>query len=90
MDTFYKDIGKLVHYPAIDVDAGRQGQVRLAFIVDEQGQVSDIQVTKGVSRTLDAEAVRVFNLLKRWKPGTFRGQPVRTRYSIVMNFKLRD
>lgn len=89
MEAFYEDIGNEVKYPAIDARAERQGQVRLVFIVAEDGSVSDIQVTRSVSPTLDAEAVRVFKRLKRWNPGTFQGEPVRTRYSIVMNFKLR-
>lgn len=89
MKALYKDIGNMMRYPEIDRAAGRQGQVKLVFVVGMDGRVSDVQVMRGVSTTIDAEAVRVFKQLKRWKPGSFAGRPVNTRYSIPIRFTLQ-
>lgn len=89
MDGLYRDIGRYIRYPEIDRVTGRQGQVKLVFVVGMDGRVSDIRVMRGVSPTIDAEAVRVFGQLKRWKPGSFAGKPVTTRYSIPIKFTLQ-
>jgi protein TonB len=89
MSALYRDIGDMIHYPETDRNLGRQGEVKLVFVVSADGRVSDVQVVRGVSPTIDAEAVRVFKRLKRWKPGTFQGRPVNTRYSIPIKFTLR-
>lgn len=89
MPALYHDIGKMMRYPEIDRAAGRQGQVKLMFVVSMDGRVSDVQVMRGVSPTIDAEAIRVFKQLKRWKPGSFAGAPVNTRYSIPIRFTLQ-
>lgn len=84
----YADLQRLVRYPDIDVDAQRQGKVLVGFVVAEDGSVMDIKVMKGVSPTLDAEAVRVVGKLKKWKPGQFKGHDVKVRFNLPISFRL--
>ncbi len=67
---------------------GTNIKMRLSFIVDENGKVSDITVTKGASPVLDEEAIRVLAKMPPWKPGTMRGKPVKVRFVIPINIKL--
>ena len=75
-------------YPDIDRTAGREGRVLVGFVVDEEGRVGEVRVISGVSRTLDAEAVRVVKRMPRWKPGRHGGQTVSVFYVLPINFKL--
>ena len=88
MEALYRDLGRWVEYPEIDRTAGREGRVLVGFVVDEEGRVGEVRVINGVSRTLDAEAVRVVKRMPRWKPGRHGGQAVAVFYVLPINFKL--
>jgi Periplasmic protein TonB, links inner and outer membranes len=57
------------------------------FVVNKNGAPSDLKVTKGIGGGCDEEAMRVIALSK-WEPGKQRGNPVRVRMSMAINFKL--
>jgi len=76
-------------YPEMERRAGVQGRVFLQFIVNEDGSVSDIVVTRSVSPGLDAAAVAALRSA-RFTPGIQRGRPVKVRFSLPVNFRLLD
>ncbi|HLA62816.1 MAG TPA: energy transducer TonB [Rhodothermales bacterium] len=76
-------------YPEAERRAGVEGRVFVQFIVNEDGSVSDIVVTRGVNPGLDSAAVAAIRPI-RFTPGSHRGQPVKVRFSIPINFYLTD
>jgi len=78
-----------VKYPVIAQENGIQGKVYLKFVIDEQGNVTNAQIARGVDPSLDTEAIRVINSLPKFKPGRQRGRAVKVYYSSVINFKLQ-
>jgi TonB family protein len=81
---------KEVKYPKKARRDGVQGQVVVAFIVDKDGSVTDVQVARGVDPLLDAEAVRAVQAMPKWTPGTMNGRPVKVKYTLPVRFKLQD
>lgn len=81
-------IKKNVKYPELDRDAGIQGTVTLSFVVDGGGKVKDINVLKGVSKNIDAEAIRVIKAMPDWKPGKQNGRPAKVKFTVPVKFKL--
>ena len=81
-------IGKEVKYPEIARKAGVEGRVFLQFTVNEQGNVQDVVVSRGIGAGCDEEAVRVVNLMK-FTPGKQRGKAVKVRMSLPVTFKLK-
>jgi periplasmic protein TonB len=73
-------------YPKAAVDKKIRGKVLLTFIVEKDGSVSNVTVVKGVDPLLDDEAVKAISESPKWTPGLQRGEPVRVRYSIPLNF----
>lgn len=67
---------------------GIQGRVLLQFTVDEDGNVRDVKVAKGVHPCLDKEAVRVVSSSPKWTPGKSRGKPVPVTYTFPVIFQL--
>jgi periplasmic protein TonB len=89
LKALYDDLGKIVRYPQIDIDRGKEGRVMVSFVVAEDGSLTNVIIGKGVTATMDAESLRAVRMLKKkWKPGTFRGKEVRVRYNLPIAFKL--
>jgi protein TonB len=74
------------NYPQAAIDRKLKGNVFLTFIVEPDGAVSNVTIVKGVDPIIDIEAVKAIESSPKWSPGLQRGQPVRVRYSIKLNF----
>lgn len=83
-------LSKNIVYPSKAVEDNIQGKVLVRFIVDKNGNVSTPEITNSVHPLLDAEAMRVVNLLKGFSPGQKNGHTVNTWYTVPINFKLQD
>ncbi len=88
LESLYKFLGGNLRYPAIDRRNGTEGTVFVQFIIDEIGNVTDVEVFRGISATLDKEAVRVIMSMKKWKPGSQNGQPISIKMILPIKFKL--
>lgn len=76
-----------LRYPAEARAANEVGEVLVGFSVGMDGSISGVRVLKPVSPALNAEAVRVVQMMKYWRPGTRNGKPVRAEMTIPINFK---
>lgn len=88
--TFTRWIADNLRYPQTAVEAGIQGTVILQFVVEQDGNVSNVEVIRGVDRSLDQEAVRVIEASPTWEPGRQRDEPVRVSFTFPINFVLED
>lgn len=86
--AFGKFLGKNLRFPGAAQDAGVSGRVELSFVIEKNGEISNISISKPAGYGFDQEAMRVLKLAKAWKPGFQNGQPVRVRYSIPINFQV--
>jgi protein TonB len=83
-----ESLQKEIRYPELARQAGLGGRVFVQFIVDEEGNITDPVVLRGIGGGCDEEALRVVKLAK-FKPGRQRGRPVKVRYVIPIVFRLR-
>lgn len=77
-----------ITYPEIAKKAGVEGKVFVQFVVDEQGNVVDPVVTRGIGAGCDEEALKAVRQAK-FKPGKQRGKPVRVKMSLPITFRLK-
>jgi protein TonB len=77
-----------VEYPDFARKAGIEGRVFVQFVVNEEGQVTQPKVTRGVHKLLNEEALRAVQQLD-CKPGMQRGNPVKVRMSLPVTFRLQ-
>lgn len=77
-----------IQYPPKALLAGIDGLVIIQFIVNENGEVENPRVIRGIGAGCDEEAIRVVKLAK-FKPGKQRGQAVRVQFSVPVFFKLK-
>ena len=82
-------IASNINYPTIAQENGIQGKVYVTFVVGKDGGVNNAVIARGVDTSLDKEALRVVNLMPKWKPGKQRGQPVNVSFTVPINFVLQ-
>lgn len=87
-DAMVKFISDNLQYPKIAHENGIQGRVITNFVIEKDGSLSDIQVVRGVDPSLDKEAIRLIGSMPNWTPGMQRGNKVRVRYTLPINFRL--
>lgn len=76
-------------YPEEAQNKKIEGRVIVNFVVEKDGSLSDFKVVRSIDPLLDAEALRVAKLQKKWKPGYENGKPVRVQYNLPITFKLK-
>ncbi|MCY3999280.1 MAG: energy transducer TonB [Bacteroidetes bacterium] len=76
-------------YPEIARKANVEGRVIVQFIVDENGNVREPTILRGISGGCDEEAIRVITEHAKFVPGRQRGRPVQVKMSLPIVFKLR-
>jgi protein TonB len=88
IEKFYAYVGKSIKYPPMAAENNIQGKVFLSFVVEKNGELTDIHVDRKLGGGTDEEAVRVLKASPRWTPGIQNGKPVRVKYNIPISFTL--
>jgi len=78
-----------IEYPETAKRAGIEGRVYIQFIVNEEGQVEDPRVIRGIGGGADEAALEAVKKAE-FNPGLQRGEPVRVQYSLPVVFRLPD
>ena len=89
INTFREWVQKRVRYPELAAENGIQGRVFITFVVETNGNVSNVSVSRSVDALLDEAAKEAVAASPKWEPGMQRGRPVRVRYSIPIIFQLQ-
>ncbi len=84
-----KFIGKHLRYPSSAQAKGVSGIVYVSFVISPEGQVTQVEVIKGIDTACDQEAVRVISKMPAWKPGRQSGRNVAVRYSLPIRFAMQ-
>ena len=82
-------LGKNIKYPTSAIENGIEGRVIIQFIVNRDGSIIEPKVVREVDPALDKEALRVVNMMPKWKPGKQDGEAVRVKYTIPVMFRLQ-
>jgi protein TonB len=86
-----KYIQKNVQYPQVEKEAGVSGTCYVTFVVEKDGNITDVKVLRGVNGGpgCDREAIRVVKSMPNWKPGKQNGREVRVQFNLPIKFTLR-
>lgn len=75
-------------YPEDAVKQKVEGRVIVQFVVETDGSVSNVHVAKQVFPSLDAEAIRVVQVMPKWIPGKKEGKAVRVNFYLPIVFRM--
>jgi len=77
-----------VVYPPEARAKNLEEKIYVKFMIDKQGKVQNISVTKGQSQILIDAAIKVIEKMPKWKPGELGGKKVNVWYILQINYKL--
>jgi TonB family protein len=78
-----------LQYPETAARLGIEGNVKLSYVVEPNGQVSNIKIINSVNGGCDNEAIRVIGLSK-WLPAIYHKQYVRYKMNFTLSFYLKN
>ena len=90
IESMMNYINKNVRYPQSSIEMSEQGRVFISFVVDTVGSISNIKVEKGISDSLNAEAIRVIESMPKWKPALLADKPINQTVRLPINFSLSN
>ncbi len=81
-----------IRYPESAYRENRTGVIYVSFLIDKTGRVGDIRIVKDIAeeRAFATEVIRVISQMPDWKPGKQNGKPVFVRYTIPVNFQIKN
>lgn len=86
MDAMEEYIRSNLHVPDSSDYAVADGSVLVAFVVCEDGSLTDLKVLSGINPELDNEALRCVGNMPQWIPGMTDGRAVKVRFGIPLRF----
>lgn len=87
-EALYKFIGDNLRYPEEAREPNVQGSVIIRFVVEKDGSISNATIAREIGCGCGREALRVVNMMPRWNPGKQGGKPVRTEFTLPVQFYL--
>ncbi len=87
-EALFKFLSDNIVYPKLAQDESYSGKVFVQFVIWKDGSVRDVKIIRGVSPSLDNEAIRVIKMMPNWKPGIQRGKLVNCRFTLPIYFKI--
>lgn len=89
MSAWNEYLSKNLKYPSAARRIGIEGTVYVSFVVEKTGEISNVQLVRGIGGGCDEEAIRVIENAPIWKPGYQRSRPVKVRMRVPIRFKLQ-
>ena len=80
---------KNLKYPKEAENEGASGTVRVHFIVEKDGTLTDVKVPDSIHPALDAEGIRMVKAMPKWQPAQLKGKAVRSKMMLAIPFRLK-
>ena len=87
-EALYKYIDDNLRYPEKAREEGITGTVVIRFVVEKDGSISNATIAREIGGGCGAEAKRIVEGMPKWKPGRQSGKPVRTEFTLPVQFRL--
>lgn len=87
-DAFIQYLSENIKYPETARKNKITGKAYITFIIEKDGEVTNVQLLRGFNDECDKEALRVVREMPNWKPGKQRGKAVRVQYNVPIKFTL--
>jgi len=83
-------LNRNLRFPDRAVEDGIQGTVLIQFVVDREGNVSDVTALNDPGGGLAEEAIRIIKKSGKWKPAIQNGRTVKSYKKQPITFKLEE
>lgn len=80
-------IVKKITYPEMAIKTRTEGKVYVLAFINENGDVDDVKVVKGIGAGCDEETIKAVKKTK-FTPGVDKGVNVKTKLALAIQFKI--
>jgi len=87
-ESLFEFLSNNIIYPEISVKNNSQGKVLVEFVIEKNGEISNIKILKGIDPYINAESIRVISIMPKWIPGQQMNRKVRVRQRLPIKYKL--
>ena len=70
------------------MDVKLSGKTYVSFIIETNGEISNIKVLRDIGYGTGEEAVRVLKLSPKWTPGVYNGRNVKQYYTLPISIQI--
>ncbi|MBN2350040.1 MAG: TonB family protein [Bacteroidales bacterium] len=88
INSFNKYIQGKLRYSPEAINLGLEGRIFIQFVVDKKGNVTKVQIQRGIDPLLDNQVIEVMENSPKWKPGKQRDKAVDVVFTMSVLFKL--
>jgi TonB family protein len=88
-DSLEKFIYSNIKYPKQAIKDSLEGTVMYYFTINEQGQIEDIDLVKGIRNDLNEQCYNMLKKMPTWKPAKVDFKPVAMKFMIPIKFLLK-
>ncbi|WPV69379.1 energy transducer TonB [Chitinophaga sp. LS1] len=90
-DALLRFLRDNVHYPRVAQESDIQGTVFVQFVIDKQGNISDVKTIGAVKGGgLEEESIRVVKKMPKWKAGRQNGEAVSVQFNLPVRYTLQN
>jgi protein TonB len=90
VDALRRFLGRNLRMPENVIEPGQRIKVPVRFIVNKNGQLSDVEFLVQANEAFKQEILRVMNKMPRWEPGLQNGRNVAVYFSIPIIFEMGE
>lgn len=86
INALHDSLMKKINFPTEELKSEISGIVEVSFLLNQNGQIEDVKIMRGIDPVCDSEAVRVIRLIPGWQPARQLGKPVCSRIILPVEF----
>lgn len=87
-DAFDRYLAENIRYPRCAIENGIEGKVRVSFVVEKDGSLTDLKIHDKLGCGVEEEIRKVFANCPPWNPGIQNGKAVRVSFGKRVDFVL--
>lgn len=84
INKFYRLLSSRIH---LEGNEEVSGKVHASFVVDREGNVTNIKIVKGLTKKINQAVIKAFNNIPKFIPGKVNDIPVNTTYSLPITIQ---
>lgn len=89
MEAWTRYLQRMLRVPD-ELESGDRKTVRVKFVVNANGEVTDAVIVMSGGKEFDKEVMRVIGRMPKWKPGKQRGKPVASYFTQPVTFTVPE
>jgi protein TonB len=86
----YEYLGNELKYPSAALANNLEGKVMASFVINKNGEISDIEILKKIGFGFDEEAVRVIKNMPKWSAGEQNNRKVNVKMVLPIVFEVTN